>query len=45
MIVLLVYVDDLLITHTSSKMIIKAKSTLQQHFKMKGLRKMRYFWE
>lgn len=43
LVVLLVYVDDLLITGTSSTMIAEAKSTLHQHFKMKDLGKLRYF--
>lgn len=42
MVVLLVYVDDLLITCTNSEMIDEAKFTLHQHFKIKDLGKLRY---
>lgn len=43
MAVILVYVDDLLITGNSSKMIQEAKDTLHQNFKMKDLGSLRYF--
>lgn len=41
--VILVYVDDLLITGNSPQMIQEAKITLHQNFKMKDLRNLRYF--
>lgn len=43
MTVLLVYVDDLLLTGTSSEMINEVKTILHQHFRMKDLGKLRYF--
>nr|XP_019068974.1 uncharacterized protein LOC109120063 [Solanum lycopersicum] len=43
MIVILVYVDDLLITGNSSRMVQEAKDTLHKNFKMKDLGSLRYF--
>lgn len=40
---LLVYVDDLLISGCSSKMIVETKSSVHQHFKIKDLGKLKYF--
>jgi len=43
LVVILVYVDDLLITGNSSQLIQEAKDTLNQNFKMKDLGNLRYF--
>lgn len=42
-VVILVYVDDLLITGSNTKMINEAKENLHKHFKLKGLGELRYF--
>jgi len=42
-VVILVYVDDLLITGTSEKMIIEAKDSLHHKFKLKDLGELRFF--
>lgn len=44
MIVILVYVDNLLMTTNSSKMIQEAKDTLHQNLKMKDLGSLMYFF-
>ncbi|XP_069146172.1 uncharacterized mitochondrial protein AtMg00810-like [Solanum lycopersicum] len=43
MIVILVYVDDLLITGNSSRMVQEAKDTLHKNFKIKDLGSLKYF--
>lgn len=43
MVVILVHVDDLLITEGSVAMICKVKKTLHQQFKLKDLGKLKYF--
>nr|XP_016471071.1 PREDICTED: uncharacterized mitochondrial protein AtMg00810-like [Nicotiana tabacum] len=42
-VVILVYMDDLLITRSSAKLIKEAKQTLQNSFKVKDLGELRYF--
>lgn len=41
--ILLVYVDDLLITGNSKKLVVELKSVLEYKFKMKDLSELRYF--
>ncbi|XP_039046666.1 uncharacterized mitochondrial protein AtMg00810-like [Hibiscus syriacus] len=43
MALLLVYVDDLLITDDSSELIVELKQMLNSHFKMKDLGELKYF--
>lgn len=43
LVIILVYVDDLLITGNSSSLIQEAKATLNQNFNMKDLGNLRYF--
>uniref|UniRef100_A0A3Q7JV26 Reverse transcriptase Ty1/copia-type domain-containing protein n=1 Tax=Solanum lycopersicum TaxID=4081 RepID=A0A3Q7JV26_SOLLC len=42
-VLVLVYVDDLLITGSSSTLILDTKNLLNQHFKIKDLGEMKYF--
>ncbi|XP_019233837.1 PREDICTED: uncharacterized protein LOC109214382 [Nicotiana attenuata] len=42
-VIILVYVDDLLITGSSSSLIHATKASLQHHFKIKDLGEMKYF--
>lgn len=43
LIVILVYVDDLLITGSSYNLIQQVRKDLQSRFKMKDLRELKYF--
>ncbi|KAL3361478.1 hypothetical protein AABB24_014391 [Solanum stoloniferum] len=43
LVMVLVYVDDLLITGNDHKMIVETKKTLQDNFKIKNLGDLRYF--
>jgi hypothetical protein len=43
LVIILIYVDDLLITGSSNVLISEAKATLNQHFKMKDLGELKYF--
>nr|XP_018625914.1 uncharacterized protein LOC108944936 [Nicotiana tomentosiformis] len=43
MVIILVYVDDLLITESSPQLVNDAKKTLQSQFKVKDLGELRYF--
>lgn len=40
---LLVYVDDLIISESNEHMTDELKGVLKQHFKLKNLRKLKYF--
>ncbi|XP_019251121.1 PREDICTED: uncharacterized protein LOC109230040 [Nicotiana attenuata] len=42
-VIILVYVDDILITGSNKKMIDEAKDTLHNRFKVKDLEKLRFF--
>lgn len=43
LVIILVYVDDLLITGSNSSLIQETKQVLHHHFKIKDLRELRYF--
>ncbi|XP_019230633.1 PREDICTED: uncharacterized protein LOC109211548 [Nicotiana attenuata] len=43
LVIILVYVDDLLITGSNTTLVEEAKATLHKHFKLKDLGELRYF--
>lgn len=43
LVIILIHVDDLLITKSNNTLVEEATTTLHKHFKLKDLGKLRYF--